>query len=97
MTVIFDSKREQALVEATVKLVQHLYQNRDKIPLQSELITSVMGALRAYEPPKPKVAIIPTWDELTEDQKDQFRHAIAADTTYITCWDAIRALTAQET
>lgn len=53
--------REKALVEAARRL-QGQYDFQGTNPVTTEFIS----ALRAYDPPKPKVYVLPEWEELTK-------------------------------
>lgn len=57
----YSSEREKALVEAA-REIQALY-GTVKVETFNRKIAAIMVALLAYDPPKPRVPVLPEWEE----------------------------------
>ena len=79
------SPREKALVDAVKAAYDHYG--------SSWLTDRVATALRAYDPPKPKVPQIPAWEELSAEQQNGLLK-VAGRAKFL--YEQIRTLTSKE-
>ena len=83
--------REKALVEATKGVMKFWleYFGDDR----NVVYENLLQALRAYDPPKPKVPQIPAWEELSAEQQNGLLK-VAGRAKFL--YEQIRTLTSKE-
>lgn len=107
MNALSDVEKLKSLLDAAERLLERIDHNGGVGPYKGGpafVVEPFRQALRAYDPPKPKIPVLPPWEEFCKRAETKWLHdganwqtaTISGVTVHMEDYEAIRTLTSKE-